>query len=65
MGKNHLGMRRSGGGGGTSRVQGVAKGRGGPLAPDIHLKRPYLPETPQENAVDANSPRLQGLEKRG
>ena len=48
-------MRRSGGGGGRSRIGGLAAGRGGPLAPDIHLKRPYLPETPQDNVRDADA----------
>jgi hypothetical protein len=29
----------------------------------MHLRRPYLPESPQEQTWDSNSPRLQGLEK--
>jgi hypothetical protein len=54
MGKNHLGLRRSGGNGSSPRVGGLAKGKTGGLAADIHLKRPYLPETPQENSRDAD-----------
>lgn len=47
----------------SSRKQGLAAGRGGPLAPHPH--RPaFEPDTPQENVMDTTSPRLQGLEKR-
>jgi hypothetical protein len=63
MGKNHLGLRRSGGGGGgTSRVGGLAAGKTGGLAPIVHLKRPYQPETPQDAIRDgANTGRVHGL----
>jgi hypothetical protein len=63
MGKNHLGMRRSGGASSASRVKGLAAGRAGGLASDLHLRRPYLPETPQQANFDNDGPRLQGLEK--
>ncbi len=52
MSKNRLGLRRSGGGGGTPRVGGLAKGRAGGLAPNFHLKRPYLPDSPQDAVRD-------------
>jgi hypothetical protein len=45
MSKNRLGLRRSGGGGGSSRVGGLAAGKTGGLAPNAHLRRPYLPDT--------------------
>jgi hypothetical protein len=62
MSKNRLGLRRSGGGGGTSRVGGLAAGKTGGLAPNMHLKRPYLPDTPQENNRDsASTGRVSGL----
>lgn len=62
MSKNKLGLRRSGGGGGTSRVGGLASGRTGGLAPNQHLRRPYLPDTPQDNSRDsANTGRVHGL----
>jgi hypothetical protein len=62
MSKNRLGLRRSGGGGGTSRVGGLAAGKTGGLAPTAHLKRPYLPDTPQDNNRDsASTGRVHGL----
>lgn len=64
MGKHHLGLRRSGSGGGTSRVGGLAAGKTGGLAPNIHLKRPYLPDTPQDNIRDSKTTgRVSGLKK--
>ena len=63
MSKNRLGLRRSSGSPKSPRVGGLAAGRGGGLAPDMHLRRPYLPESPQEQTMDSDSPRLQGLEK--
>jgi hypothetical protein len=62
MGKHKLGLRRSGGGGGTRRVGGLAAGKTGGLAPNQHLKRPYLPDTPQDNNRDsASTGRVSGL----
>ena len=62
MGKNKLGLRRSGGGGKTSRVGGLAKGKSGGLAPDIHLKRPYTPDSLQDHHRDASKTgRIKGL----
>jgi hypothetical protein len=62
MSKNRLGLRRSGGGGGSSRVGGLAAGKTGGLAANAHLKRPYLPDTPQDNNRDsANTGRVHGL----
>jgi hypothetical protein len=55
MSKNRLGLRRSGGSPGTGRVQGLGAGRAGGLAPDIHLKRPYLPDAPQDNVRDGRN----------
>jgi hypothetical protein len=56
MGKHKLGLRRSGGGGGTRRVGELAAGKTGGLAPNEHLKRPYLPDTtPQDNNRDSAS----------
>lgn len=64
MGKNKLGLRRSGGSGGTRRVGGLAAGKAGGLAPNQHLRRPYLPETPQDNIRDSKSTgRVSGLKK--
>jgi hypothetical protein len=65
MGKHHLGMRRSGGGGGTSRVGGLAAGKTGGIAPDIHLKRPHLPDPNQHAIRDSRSTgRVSGLKKK-
>jgi hypothetical protein len=62
MSKNKLGLRRARGGGGTSRISGLAAGRTGGLAPNVHLKRPYQPEMPQQNVRDgANTGRVKGL----
>jgi hypothetical protein len=55
MGKHLLGMRRSGRGGGTSRVGGLAAGKTGGIAPDIHLKRPHLPDSNQHAIRDSRS----------
>lgn len=63
MAKNKLGLRRSGGGkSGTSRVSSGGAQGGHGLAPDMHLKRPYLPDGPQDNVRDAGkSKRVKGL----
>ncbi len=62
MSKHKLGLRRSGGGGGTSRVGGLGAGRTGGLAPGMNVERPYLPDTPQDNNRDsANTGRVKGL----
>jgi hypothetical protein len=55
MSKNRLGLRRSGGSPGTGRVQGLAAGRAGGLAPGRNVQRPYLPDTPQDNVRDGRN----------
>jgi hypothetical protein len=64
MAKNKLGLRRSGGGkSGTPRVSSHGAQGGHGLAPDMHLKRPYLPDTPQDNVRDAdNSGRIRNAQ---
>lgn len=60
MGKNHLGLRRSGGGGGQTGL-GLRRAGSG-LAPTIHLKRPYLPDTEQDAVRDSDKTgRVSGL----
>lgn len=59
--KNKLGMRRSGGGGGNPRISGLTNRSHG-LAPGMDLRRPYQPDTLQENARDSSkSRRISGL----
>jgi hypothetical protein len=57
MSKNKLGLHRSGGApSGTSRISsGQTRLRGNGLAPNIHLKRPYLPDVPQDNVRDGRN----------
>lgn len=58
------GLRRAGGGGVTqsSRIGGLSGLRARPLATDNHRRPAFLPDTPQEQTMDSNSPRLGGLE---
>jgi hypothetical protein len=61
MSKNRLGMRRSGGGGGTSRISGLTHSPGG-LAPGQNVLRPYMTDTPQDNVRDSSkTSRISGL----
>jgi hypothetical protein len=60
MSKNRLGLRRSGGGGGKTGL-GLRRAGSG-LAPGADLKRPYLPDAPQDNARDSSKTgRVSGL----
>ena len=55
------GLRRSAGRRHTPRIQGLAAGRDGGIVRD-HTRPAFLPNSPQEQAWDSNSPRLGGLE---
>lgn len=51
------GLRRSSGGGsGTPRVSGLTQLRG--TTPPHLMRPPFLPDTPQEQTFDSNTPRV-------
>jgi hypothetical protein len=52
MSKNRLGLRRSGGGGGKTGL-GLRRAGSG-LASGKDVKRPYLPDAPQDNSRDSS-----------
>ena len=54
MGKNGLGLRRSGGNKNmTPRAQGLAAGKGGRGLHPVVAERPWMPDTPQDHSRDA------------
>jgi hypothetical protein len=56
MSKNKLGLRRSGGGrSGTPRISGQTQLGGHGLHAGANVKRPYLPDTPQDNVRDSRN----------
>ena len=65
MGKHHLGLRRSGGGGsnsGAGRISGLHGLRGADTTASRRRRAAYLPDSPEQHVRDAaNTGRVHGL----